>query len=210
VVNTYLPIWFQQYSAKYAKYVEKGRQVSPASLDKGEPGTTYIAGWGGGTDDDGLPSLQCMRWRLLGLVLIAGNLRLQGTAPWVQKIAEEARAQRDYLYQAGEELSTGFRSVAITRRSLYNRQILGYALVRTAPIPERVLAVPEDRVLALIADRKKIAVEVLPVFDALRTPYDTRVMPGPVDFSKGSLTVEHLPAISDAEFDGIFAGAVAN
>jgi hypothetical protein len=199
VVNTYFPIWFQQYSAKYAKYVEKGRQLSPASVESGGPGTSYIGGWGGGTDDDGLPSLQCMRWRLLGLVLIAGNLRLQGTAPWVQKIAEEARAQRDYLYQAGEELSTGFRFVAITRRSLYNRQILGYALIRTSSQPERGLAM----LAAGPWVAPTVEVRLLTVFDAVRTPYDMGLMGGPVDYSKGSLTVEHLPPITDGRFDTI-------
>jgi hypothetical protein len=142
-----------------------------------------------------------MRWRLLGLVLLAGNLRLQGTAPWVQQIAEQARAQRDYLYQAAEELSDGFRAHTITTKSLYSRQILGYALVRTSSAPEQALA-------ALAATGKGITVKTLPVYDALRTPYDIILMGGPVDYSKGALAVEHLAAVSDREFETIFAAVV--
>ena len=198
LVNRYFPLWFEQYSVKYAKYVDKGRRVAPASADKGEPGEVRIAGWGGERDeDDGLPLLECMRWRLLGLVLIAGNLRLQGTAPWVQKVAQEARAQRDYLYQAGGEFSEPFRAITLTTKSLYNRQVLGYALTRTSPQPELALAV-------LAAREKDIAVKTLPVYDAEFTPYDRFGAGGPADYSKGSLAVEYVADVSDNDFESIF------
>ena len=200
LINRHFPLWSQQYSEKYAEYVEKGRRVSPASVGTGGPGTFYIGGWGGKRDDDGLPLLECMRWRLLGLVLVAGNLRLQGTAPRVQQIAEQARAQRDDLYQA-TELSEGFRALTLTKKSLYNRQVLGYALVQTSPVPEQALA-------ALAATGTEITVKTSPVYDALRTPYDIILMSGPVDYSKGALALEHLAALSDVDFENIFAAAV--
>ena len=48
-----------------------------------------------------------------------------------------------------------------------------------------------------------------PVFDAQRTRYDVRYMPGPLDDSQGVLTVEYLRPITDEEFDLIVAAVLA-
>jgi hypothetical protein len=191
----------EEYLAKYAQYVAKGRRLAPAR-PSGPPRAMKVVGWGGGTDEDDLPNLQCMRWQLLGLCLLAGNLQVRGSASWVRQLTEEAQAQRDYLYQ-DSELSEGFRAVTLASKSLYNRQILGCALIGTCSDPSKGRA-------ALAAMGKETPTRRLAAYDAVRTAYDVLLMPGPVDFSKGSLSVQHLPALTDEEFEQVVAAVLSS
>ncbi len=64
-----------------------------------------------------------------------------------------------------------------------------------------------DEVVAALG--QDLMVKELTAFDAQRTRYDARLMPGSVDYSKGVLEVEFLPPITDEEFDTIVAAVLS-
>ncbi len=186
LLNECIPAYLEEYKRVVDEYLRMlAGQVGP--------GTRSGVGFQIGGPPDGRPNPLGPRFRLLGLVLAAGNLELQGTHDALLKVAEEALNQRQRFYRE-DEFGKAFRFGMLTVAGLYNRQILGYAVLKTSPDP--TLA---DDVLAALG--KEVVVRELTVFDAQRTRYDARYMPGPVDYSKGTLAVGYLPPISDEEFD---------
>jgi len=104
----------------------------------------------------------------------------QRSGPGLRKPPHHERFHRE------DGFGAAFRRGMLTEASLYSRQILAHALLRTSP--DYVRAAELMTALALEPQTKDI-----PVFDALRSEADARFMPGPVEYSKGVLTVEHLP-----------------
>jgi len=193
LLNESIPTYLDEYKAVVDAYLQMLEGRFP-------PGSLGGVGFQVSGPPDGRPNPLGPRFRLLTLVLAAGNLGLEGTHAAVLEVAEEALRQRARFYRE-DEFGKGFRFGMLTVLGLYNRQILGYALLKTNPDP--ALA---ENVLAALG--KEVVVKELPVFDAQRTPYDARLMAGPVDYSKGALTVEYLPPITDDEFDLIVAAVL--
>ena len=188
LLNDCIPAYLEGYRGVVDEYLDMvAGQVGP--------GTRCGVGFQIGGPPDGRPNPLGPRFRLLALVLAAGNLELQGTHDALLKVAEEALSQRQRFYREGE-FNQCFRFGMVTVAGLYNRQVLGYALLKTSPDPRLA-----DDVLAALG--KEVVVREVTVFDAQRTRYDARYMPGPVDYTKGILAVEYLPPISDEEFDVI-------
>ncbi len=194
LLNESIPVYLGEYKAVVDEYLRMLEGRFP-------PGSGGGVGFQVSGPPDGRPNPLGPRFRLLTLVLAAGNLGLAGTHSAVLEVAEEALGQRARFYRE-DEFGNGFRFGMLTVAGLYNRQLLGYALLKTNPDP----TLAQD-VLGTLG--KEVVVRELPVFDAQRTPYDARYMPGPVDESKGVLTVEYLPPITDEEFDLIVAAVLA-
>jgi len=193
LINSCGQVWLKEYRESYEAYLEKGRKLCPAGREPQIPAWDHPR-------EDGLPSLNYMALRLLSLALVAGNLELEEARPFVLQLAAEALSQRRQLYQDGD-FAESFRVYALDLQSLYNRQVLGYALLMTSSDPAPV----EDAFAALGLRAEQVQ---LTAFDVARTPYYCRLMPGPVDYSKGMLTVEYLPPINDDEFDALLAGVL--
>jgi hypothetical protein len=68
------------------------------------------------------------RFKVLSLAWLAGLLELQDLKPQVRSVVELALKQRDELY-AANTLDSYPREQLLSKASLYNRQILGYALL---------------------------------------------------------------------------------
>ncbi len=77
-----------------------------------------------GGPSDGRPNPLGERYRLLALVLVAGNLGLEGAHEAVWQVVAEGLAHRQLFYR-DDEFHEGFRLAMLTAASLYNRQILG-------------------------------------------------------------------------------------
>jgi hypothetical protein len=189
------PRFLKSYREALLFYVAARRKAPPP-----RPGVRYsdspsfqVSG-----PPDGKPDPLGERYRLLALVLIAGDLQLEGAHAAVQDVVKQGLADRELFYAEGE-FSLGFRDGMLTMASLYNRQILAHALLRTSPDKARVAQV-------WAALGKEMQTKDVPVFDAVRTEGDAHFMPGPVDFSKGVMRVEYLPSLSDEEFNLVVEG----
>jgi len=153
------------------------------------PVILYGTSWGG--DSRGDPTgerefkLFKLRSRLLILVLAAADLNLTGTHRVIVEVARQAVKER------GRPLP---ESRSLGPDSLYNRRVLGYALLATSGEPERC-----RELLAGLG--KEVVVRRYRLSDSQRSPYDVLPAPGPIDYTKGVLTVRYLPALTDEEFD---------
>jgi len=79
-------------------------------------------------DPNGAPTLAGVRFQLLSLVVLAGNLKLENTKPAIAGVVSEALAQRKKFYDP----NTGFdgdRFSMLTKAGLYNRQVLATGIL---------------------------------------------------------------------------------
>jgi hypothetical protein len=135
--------------------------------------------------------------RTLVLALVGSNLGLKDCQGLVASVTREALAQRQRFY-VGTPEDWSLRLNILFIQSLYNRQILGYALLRTAA--DEAAA---SRALAALGTQP--VSRRLTTYTAFRTEFDAWLMPGPVDFTQGELVVQYMPPLSDEEFDKLVA-----
>ena len=82
---------------------------------------------------DGSPTLYGLRYKLLALVLIAGNLDLTNTQPAIKAVVTEACRQRDLAYDLAGAGESQFKAWHMVKDvALYNRTILATAIMGTA------------------------------------------------------------------------------
>ncbi len=147
---------------------------------------------------DQSPTFLGARIKVLSLVLIAGNLKLEGLQPVTTAVLKQALQQRE-LFSSRDAVNERAGYGMLCRGSLYNRQILATGLIGTASDVNKENAGIEN--LEIVWKSKKLT-----HYDAAATPYDllTRVVGVfPVDYSKGELLVQYLGPLTDAEFDKI-------
>ena len=140
---------------------------------------------------------QGRRWRLLTLVLAAGNLELSGTHEAILKLTHEALSQRE-RFPAAQELDEQWRFQLLAWHGLYQREILGYGLLRTCP--DRDLAQATLKSLG-----KQIRVKELWGIEDTLIRSQAELLAGPVDYAKGVPEMRSLEPITDEEFDRIVA-----
>ncbi len=197
VLNEALPVCLESYRIVLDAYIAERADRFRPGVPIGEqvgPGLRTLR------PPDGRPNPLGERQGLLALALIAGNLGLDGAREAVEQVVAEALAQRERFYR-DDEFHESFRFGMLTDASLYNRQILAHALLGTSPDKEGSLQVL--RALGLAAQTRELL-----AYDAVRAAAKIRLMPGPVDYSKGVLEVESLPPITDDEFDLIVAAVL--
>ncbi len=170
------------------------------------PGVVLVAGpsFRMSNNSDGSATLQGARYRLLALLLVAGNARLKEVAPAVLAIAQEARKQRLKFYDT-KQFNRQAAYIMLKHASLYNRQIVGMALLATCVDP----ADTDGFLSGLDVEWKT---KKLTYYDAAATPYDHHASTGsvPVDYSKGELLVRYLGPLGDGKFDRILERAMAS
>lgn len=142
------------------------------------------------------PILAGLRYKLLTLALIAGNLNLDSMQSSIDKISQTAIDQRNRF--STEELFTKFDGMnLIAETSLYNRRILGIAVLGTF--------VNSDKERGQVLKSLNLDVKTKQM-----TPYNSKVTPldsshthnfVPVDFSNGELSVMYFDKLTDLDFE---------
>lgn len=178
------------YKGLYEKQVEaliQGRKNAPKGANMSAGLSLQI-----NNNSDHAPTLAGARFKLLSLILLAGNLNLEAARPTIREIAEFACQQRNGLYAPHEVLTSSDRFCVLCDGTLYNRQIIACGLQQqTASAGDTW----QERTLTR--------------FDARATPYDLLSRGGgPIkpDYSKGSIKVAFPQPIDDATVDGLVKG----
>jgi hypothetical protein len=191
-----------EYVAALGKYLERNRQERPELF---QPGSTPTVGpvFKIGNNRDGSPTLTGLRLQLLALLLVAADGQVEGAGPAVLAVAREGARQRELLYD-GERVNAVAGCLMLVQASLYSRQIVATALLRTCMSPEQGAELQSRLSLEWQTRR-------LPRYDAEATAYDVYTRAGDVrvDYSKGARTVRFLRRVSDAQFDEILSAAEA-
>ena len=132
-------------------------------------------------------TLTGLRYAVLSLVWLAGALELEDAHPSVVMVAEEAIRQRDAIY--GDEIHHDpFRASVLQYAALYNRMVLGNALLNTAPLLREEYEKAQDNLLERRIIRRK-------PFNTL----DARVEAGPLQ--AGGIEMDYRTGFTDKEFD---------
>jgi hypothetical protein len=145
---------------------------------------------------DGSVSFSGLRLKLFTLMLIAANLELYETNPLIVEISEEAVRQKGLFSDESRYWSLD-GAILLRNFSLYNRQILGTALLQTIPSPEKAETIRNQIKAEYLED-------VLVSYNAAQTKYDFFENRGNVDWSKGRVTVKHISSLSDSKFNTLF------
>jgi len=138
-------------------------------------------------------TVEGLRYRVLGLVLIAGNLGAEGMKPVFDEVLSLALSQRRCLYEATDFLP--FQQALLIRNwSCDTRIILATGLSAACGDPAKF----------------KSACKALGIQEATRrlTSYDAKVRVGDPtgsapDFSKGEVLVRFWQVANDAQFDAL-------
>ena len=148
-------------------------------------------------NEDGTPTFKGMRLKVLALVFLAGNLKLEGTSEAVNKVIADAIDQKKHLYENPFN-NTIISCDFLVNAGLYNRQILITGFSGTS-----LNSANETQLLKNINSKKEE--KVLTSFNADTTEYDLlsekRGGPVPVDYSKGTINIEYIKPIEDTDFE---------
>jgi hypothetical protein len=142
---------------------------------------------------DGTPTLMGARFKVLALVLLAGNLELMQCNALVRTVVDESLKQRNDAYTKHHK-SNGLSVLRMV--GLYNRQVLATGIVGTCGRPGRA----KDAVGQCKLSWRQ---QDLPAYTAYATPYDRLTHDGPIppDYSGGKFPVRYLGPMPDAQFD---------
>lgn len=169
-------------------YLKETFEASARSPSQSTTGVGFIVR----TPDPNAVTLSGLRYSVLSLVWLAGVLGLHDAHDAIREVAEEAAGQRDIVY--GDDIHHDlFKESLLKYLSLYNRTVLGSALLSTMPNRLLLLKLPEQR--------EKLR---LSSFDATRTAVDLMGLP---DLSHGEIEYEYYPGITDPIFDEILAAS---
>jgi len=185
---------FDSYMKRHAKTFKHNQKRPRGKKRKSLGFTISVRG--------GKPTLIAVRYKILALVLISGDLQLQQAQPAISKVLETAIEQRDIFYNRGlfDEFDAWFM---LMDGSLYNRQIIATAVLGTYVDPDK-----QKEILKQFGCKFKS--ERLTRYNAAVAPYGLSDFPpesGPIDYSKGELTVKYLEPLNDSKFDGIVNAA---
>jgi hypothetical protein len=185
----------QEYNLLFDEYLEK-----IANIVKKDPIVRQQNNIGYGFPQftpDGKPTLLGMRYKVLSLVLIAGNLELKQAQTAVTKVLEAAIEQRNEFYNKNLWNVTDAFPILLLA-GLYNRQILATGILGTSTEPNKA-----DEILK--NSGRKIASEKLTHFDSPVALYDiARWQQGKAtDYTKGELNIKYLEPLSDSAFDNL-------
>jgi len=183
------------YLSLYADEMEvltERHKISDIDTNHSRGGLSFISG----TTNDQVVLLGA-RLDVLSLAWISGLLELRELKPQVDSVARLALKQRDEMY-AANSVDPLAREQMLFEASLYNRQILGCALLGVA---EKSSA----RAAVLAKSKLGVKEEVLATYDAAVTEYDLPVRSGFMkpDRSRGTVTVKYLSPATDSTFNDL-------
>jgi hypothetical protein len=190
-----LPVARQVYGKLLDEFVAQPWFKLADGPDTGQ----FHRGFSGSDSDneDGTPTLWGTRFEVFALVLLAGELKLETVHGEILDLAEYACGQRQ-SYSDPKVHYPHNGVLSLTYLSLYNRQILGTALLLTLPsVGSGDPALPPG--VTWVEKR-------LTKYKAVYTTYDLPVTMrwgGVPDFSQGTQTMRYLSPLDDASFDAI-------
>lgn len=196
-LNAHLQEIFAEYRAGYRKDkgVEDPVGYGRVEADPGRYcGLSYVIN----TVDPNEVTLPGLRYAVLSLVWIASSLELGDLRQTVIEIAEDGRSQREKL-RADRSHHNLYKNSVLEGFSIYNRTILGTALLRLTPGLKTQLVSGGGVSLEPQSFRQT-------PYDAASTVHD-RMRGGGPDFSRGEIVVEYYTGITDDELDCILDAA---
>ena len=136
------------------------------------------------------------RFKILTLVLISGMLKLTENREEIEQVVRLAIKQRTELYE-DSTLTPYFRGQMLAMASLYNRQVLGCAMIGVTTKGAVVEANAMKSAGVHWVER------TLTAYDATLTEFDKPAVSGGLtpDYSVGSIPVKLVSPMSDAGFD---------
>jgi len=183
------------YQEAAARYIETaGKHFPPNATVVGGP-SFYIS-----DAPDGSPTLLGLRFKVLALCFLAGQLGLEGCSQEVVRTAVMAKEQYRAL-SVSKEHEPLFNYDFLTTAGLYSRQCLALGLMGTAPAKAR------EGLRDFEARTRTVA---MPLFDSVSTPYDLHTRygaPPAVDTRSGTFECKILGELSDEDFDAILKAA---
>ena len=187
-IGASLPKYKEMFEAKWEHIIIRSREINPIDgLKKLPVGLSLKIS----NNPDNSPTLLGLRFQLLSLVLIAGNLKLYDASAAIRPVVDEAIEQREYFYTS-EAAIEGDRQTMLESASLYNTAILGTAVIGVSGKEE-----------AGEAPSARWETRRLPLYYAPRTRYDILMRGAAIDYSDGSINVRFAAPIGDREFDTI-------
>jgi len=188
-LSQYTKLWDEQM--EYSEYLKLKQYRTPGKPTRAIPVLRQ----------DGKPTLVSVRLKVLALLLLAGNLQLNGTQPAISKVLEVGIRQRNMFYENPifDKISV---AIMLVEAGLYQRQILGTAVLGTY-----VDSAKQKEILKQFGCKFKS--ERLTRYNSAVTRYGPRHSRDfvPVDYSKGELTVKYLEPLNDSKFDDIVSAA---
>jgi hypothetical protein len=189
------------------KYLDEGleryREMYEALVSgTGQSQAEYAGGLVIGNLADGSPSLNSARMNVLALAFLAGQFQVSDAHPILLQMALDAQQQRNTYYEAASGGVPGSATHGIRYVSLYNRQILAYALAATSG---NGLSAAEVLAQWSVHTRN----EPLPPWNAPVGPRDSIVFKDPAIPDANGLEVTYIAFITDSLYDEILA-AFAN
>lgn len=182
-INETLPVYKQMFSESWDK-VYKAHENEPSEQRQTIGPSLQVS-----DDPNGAPTLAGVRYKLLSLVALAGNLKLESTKPAMARVVSEALAQRKKFYDP----KTGFdgdRFSMLTKAGLYNRQVLATGIMLTSGSQTNSTSNIEGRWETIRLARFSTSAS---------SPYDL-MRP---DYSQGSNSAKIHKPLNDEEFDKI-------
>ncbi len=199
VLNAHLQEMFAEYRTAYSTDEGVNNPVGFTHEERNRPGFAYGGlAYVSNTVDPNEVTLTGLRYAVLSLVWIASSLELDGARQTVIAIAEEGCHQRDVL--RGDEIHhNAYKRSVLDSFSVYNRIILGTALLRLTPGLKTQLVSGGGVSLEPKSLRQAR-------YDAPSTVHD-RIGGGGPDFSRGEIVVDYYTGITDDELDCILDAA---
>ena len=186
-INETLPLYLRMFSESWDR-VFKVHENEPSGQRHTIGPSLQVS-----DDPNGAPTLAGVRYKLLSLVVLAGNLKLESTRPPIARVVSEALAQRNKFYDP----NTGFegdRFSMLIKAGLYNRQVLATGILLTSG-----MQTTENNNATSIADYHW-ETKQLALFNAsVSSPYDLIRS----DDSQDSISAKILKPLDDEEFDKI-------
>lgn len=186
---------FSDYLTSFNTYMNKNEQKFKSNL-KAEPNeprkglgfNNYISG--------SLPTLRALRYKVLALTLLAGNLEIKEAKPVIKQIVEFALEQRNVFYDS-EKYDKLDAVIMLSQASLYNRAILAAGILGTSG--------KSDTTEVLSEIKCEFDIKRLACYDASVIKYDlpSQTNFATPDYSKGELTFRCIEELNDSEFDRI-------
>jgi len=149
------------------------------------------------------PSLRGLRYKILSLVLIAGNLDLRLNKNNINEITKIALDQKKLFYDPNAFCAPDATTM-LTLASLYNRQILSIGMIGTDENKKEILEKLQKE------KDNSLKVKKLVPYNALVTPLEAKRLFSPVDDSKGTMDVQCFDKMSDQAFENIVNNLVLN
>jgi hypothetical protein len=196
VLNGSLKSALADYAARYDDCLERFKRIDRAHFQQ----TGYHHGpISAGSDDPRRerPTLEGLRYRVLGLVLVGGNLGLDGAKPAFDEVLSLALSQRRHLRET-TDLSPFVRLFWAGANSCYNPCVLATGISAACGDLAKFRSTCEK--LGIEEVTRKVT-----GFDAEIATGETDIPPMgvPADFSKGEMQIRFYDVTSDEQFDAL-------